>query len=288
MIQLKTKEMVVPVFAPKVSGTLTLQSALADSGLDFFVLFSTSLALTGVFGQVDYCAANAFLDAFAHANTLRGDNVTVSIDWHVPQWETWQEASLSSIPEFQAQFAEAREAYGIKLAEGVEVFRRLLSRPLPQVIVSTQDFQVFMDQQQDGTSLLDQLETSGAANLARTRTEANGDYVPPQDEVEAAMAALWEELFGLQRLSVNDNFFELGGNSLLGIQLISRVRKDFQVELPLNRLFETPTAAGLAAAIAETRLREKEAEEIERLLREIESLSPSELAATLAEELKNE
>lgn len=287
MIQLKTKEMVAPVFAPKVPGTLALQSALED--LDFFVVFSTSLALTGVFGQVDYCAANAFLDAFARANTLRG-NFTVSIDWHVPQWETWQVESLASVPEFQAQFAETRAAYGVKLDEGVELFRRLLSGSQPQVIVSTQDFQALIDEQQRAASvsLLDQLQTNGATTVARTRTEADGDYAPPQNEVEASMAALWEELFGLQRLSVNDNFFELGGNSLLGIQLISRVRKDFQIELPLNTLFESPTAAGLAAAIAETRLREKEAEEIERLLREIESLSPDELQATLAQELKNE
>jgi len=286
MIQLKTKEMVAPVFAPKVLATRALQSALERSELDFFVVFSTSLALTGVFGQVDYCAANAFLDAFAHANTLR-DRFTVSIDWHVPQWETWQEESLASVPEFQAQFAETREAYGIKLAEGVELFRRLLSSSQPQVIVSTQDFQALIDEQQRAaaSSLLDQLQTS--VTVARTRTGADGDYVPPQNEVEATMTALWEEMFGLQRLSINDNFFELGGNSLLGIQLISRVRKDFQVELPLNTLFESPTAAGLAAAIAETRLREKEAEEIERLLREIESLSPDELQATLAQELKN-
>jgi len=283
MIQLKTKEMVAPVFAPKVLGTRALQSAFED--LDFFVVFSTSLALTGVFGQVDYCAANAFLDAFAHANTR-----TLSIDWHLPQWETWQEESLSSMPDFQAQFAETREAYGIKLDEGVELFRRLLSTSQPQVIVSTQDFQALIDEQQraSGVSLLDQLQTKGATTVARTRSEADGDYVPPQNEVEAAMAALWEELFGMQRLGVNDNFFELGGNSLLGIQLISRVRKDFQVEVPLNTLFESPTAAGLAAAIAETRLREKEAEEIERLLREIESLSPAELQATLAQELKSE
>ncbi|HSE18134.1 MAG TPA: SDR family NAD(P)-dependent oxidoreductase [Pyrinomonadaceae bacterium] len=287
MIQLKTKEMVAPVFAPKVLGTRALQSALESSDLDFFVLFSTSLALTGVFGQVDYCAANAFLDAFAHANALHG-NFTASIDWHVPQWETWQQESLASVPLFQTQFAETREAYGIKLDEGVALFRHLLSSSQPQVIVSTQDFQALIDEQQRAASmsLLDQLQAS--VTVAHTRTEADGDYVAPQNEVEASMAALWEELFGLQRLSVNDNFFELGGNSLLGIQLISRVRKDFQIELPLNTLFESPTAAGLAAAIAETRLREKEAEEIERLLREIESLSPAELQATLAQELKNE
>src|SRR5262249_53563291 len=146
MIQLKTKEMVAPVFAPKVVATRALQSALEGSALDFFVVFSTSLALTGVFGQVDYCAANAFLDAFAHANTLR--NFTVSIDWHVPQWETWQEESLASVPEFQAQFAETRATYGIKLDEGVKLFRYLLSNSQPQVIVSTQDFQALIDEQQ--------------------------------------------------------------------------------------------------------------------------------------------
>jgi acyl transferase domain-containing protein/acyl carrier protein len=290
LIQLKTKEMTAPVLAPKVSGTRALQAALEDSGLDFFLLFSTSLALTGVFGQVDYCAANAFLDAFAQAHAPQGDSLIVSIDWHVPQWETWQEASLASVPDFQAQFAEAREAYGIKLAEGVELFRRLLAGSPPQVIVSTQDFQALIDEQQRvaGTSLLEQLGANGAAGLARARTEADGDYAPPRNELEAAMAALWEELFGLQRVGVDENFFELGGNSLLGIQLISRVRKDFQVELPLSALFEAPTTAGLAAAIAETRLREREAEEIERLLREIESLTPGELQATLAQELKNE
>src|SRR5678815_944863 len=53
MIQLKTREMVAPVFAPKVLGTRALQSALDSADLDFFVVFSSSLALTGVFGQVD-------------------------------------------------------------------------------------------------------------------------------------------------------------------------------------------------------------------------------------------
>lgn len=67
MIQLKTREMATSVLAPKVQGALLLREALPDEPLDFFVSFSTSLALTGVFGQVDYCAANAFLDHFAQA-----------------------------------------------------------------------------------------------------------------------------------------------------------------------------------------------------------------------------
>lgn len=197
---------------------------------------------------------------------------------------------MASVPEFQAQFAAAREAYGIKLSEGVEAFRRILATSQPQVVVSTQNFRAFMEEQQaaQATSLLDQLGTTPAARLTHERSEIDADYVAPGSELEQSVAAIWEELFGLQRVGLRDNFFELGGNSLLAIQLVSRVRKDFQIELALNSLFEAPTVEGLAAAIELSRVREKENEEIERLLREIESLGPDELQSTLAQELNEE
>ncbi|HEY0078550.1 MAG TPA: SDR family NAD(P)-dependent oxidoreductase [Pyrinomonadaceae bacterium] len=289
MVQLKTKEMAERILAPKVQGALVLQSLLEDAPLDFFLVSSTSLALTGVFGQSDYCAANCFLDAFAHANTAaRPKTLTASIDWHIPQWERWQESLMAAVPELQAQFAETRQLYGVRLEEGVEAFRRILSSLEPQVVVSTVDFQAFIREQQKnaGANLFDQLETSAPARLAHARDDSDADYVAPADETEKAIAAIWEELFGLQRIGANDNFFELGGNSLLAIQLVSRVRRDFQIELPLTSLFEAPTTAGLAAAVNQNLVRDKESEEIERLLREIESLSPDELEATLAEELQ--
>jgi amino acid adenylation domain-containing protein len=75
-------------------------------------------------------------------------------------------------------------------------------------------------------------------------------YVAPRDAVEEVVAGVWSEVLGVERVGVNDNFFDLGGHSLLATQVISRVRSALGADVPLRRLFETPTVEGLAAAVA--------------------------------------
>ncbi len=72
---------------------------------------------------------------------------------------------------------------------------------------------------------------------------------PPETENEKTMAALWQEILGVDEVHLEDNFFELGGHSLLATQLISRIRTAFGVDLPLRRLFERPVLGDLAAAV---------------------------------------
>lgn len=75
------------------------------------------------------------------------------------------------------------------------------------------------------------------------------EFVAPRTPAEAALAAIWAEVLRVPRVGVEDNFFRLGGHSLLATQLILRVRKKFEVDLPLRKLFEAPTVAGMAAFI---------------------------------------
>jgi amino acid adenylation domain-containing protein len=76
-------------------------------------------------------------------------------------------------------------------------------------------------------------------------------FVPPRTPTEEALAGIWADVLRLSRVGINDNFFELGGHSLLAIQVVSRVRDAFQVELPLRRVFEAPTVAELVLAMGE-------------------------------------
>jgi acyl transferase domain-containing protein len=276
VIQLQTAEASEKILAPKLRGTLALRSALREAEPDFFVLFSSALAHTGVEGQADFCAASAFLDAFAQRDATRAATFTTAIDWRLPHWEEWGGPARAGA---QAEFAEVRDAYGITTAEGVELFARVLSGAQPQVVVSTQDFQALVERQRAAA----REETTAGKQASGERAAAAAEF-STSAEVETAVAAVWRELFGIEGIGPGDNFFDLGGNSLLALQLVARLRQTFQVELPLRVVFESQTLTALSARIHETRVREQEAAEIERLLREIEGLAPEELRASLEQE----
>ena len=80
----------------------------------------------------------------------------------------------------------------------------------------------------------------------------------------------------MKRIGVHDNFFDLGGHSLKATQVVSRLRKAFQSEIPLRHMFEFPTIAELAAVIDPQKEKESEGAKLDSVLREIEALSKEE------------
>jgi amino acid adenylation domain-containing protein len=71
-------------------------------------------------------------------------------------------------------------------------------------------------------------------------------FAAPTTPAEQMLAEIWQEILAFERVGIHDNFFRIGGHSLLGMQMMSRVRKAFQADLSLRNIFEAPTIAELA------------------------------------------
>jgi amino acid adenylation domain-containing protein len=114
------------------------------------------------------------------------------------------------------------------------------------------------------------------------RDALSAGYVAPRSAAEQVMAELWSEVLGVERVGVQDNFFELGGHSLLATQVVSRTREALQCEVPLRKLFELPTVAGLVEHVAQQLGGVEVAEEVARTYNELKNLSEEEVRKLLA------
>lgn len=132
---------------------------------------------------------------------------------------------------------------------------------------------------------LDQLPTTPNGKIDRRALEANGvevtskvAYVPPRNPVEETLVDIWSAVLGREKVGVEDNFFEIGGQSLLGTQVISRIRESFEIEVPVRMIFQEPTITGLSSYLEEALLRgerQADAPPMKRLPRTGESLPAS-------------
>lgn len=119
------------------------------------------------------------------------------------------------------------------------------------------------------------------------------EYIPPRNDMEEKLAGIMTEVLKVERIGVHDNFFEMGGHSLLGMQVVARVRKVFRVELPLRSLFEEPTIAGLCpeiekaekrddSSVIPTPTRRSSPSRREQLLAKLDQLTDEEVNALLS------
>jgi len=96
------------------------------------------------------------------------------------------------------------------------------------------------------------------------RPELDNPFVAPRNPVEETLAEIWSQVLDLDEIGAHDNFFELGGHSLLATQMISQLRRVFQIEMPMGILFEIPTVASLAEFIEVFRLKDQSPDAVPR------------------------
>jgi acyl carrier protein len=109
------------------------------------------------------------------------------------------------------------------------------------------------------------------------------------NNIEQEIKQIWEEVFGIESIGIHDDFFEIGGHSLLAIQLMTRIREYFNIEIELETMFDEPTVAGLVKQVVETlqighaqsESQEESIDELELLLQEIEGQSDKEIEKVL-------
>ena len=149
-------------------------------------------------------------------------------------------------------------------SDGTE--RRLVAYVVADRSASPQAFRAFLGERLPDYMIpaefvpLDELPLTATGKLDRRRLPAPSNargvetvYVPPSSETEKILSEIWIEVLNIDRVGVHDSFFELGGHSLLATRLMFRIRDAFAVDVPLRRLFEDPTIAGVSAAIGEAR-----------------------------------
>jgi acyl carrier protein len=231
---------------------------------------------------LSYSAANIFLDAFGAHQNQSGRVPWISVNWDAWQFPGQEEMFRQSAPQ-GADF--------LCPAEGVECLFRILERAPGQIVVSTSDLKARIDKWIRLESVRRKPATprEPAAGTLHARPDLSSQFVAPRTEVETTIAEIWEQILGVTPIGIYDKFFELGGHSLLAIQVISRLRDAFHVEISAQRLFEAPTVVQLAATIeADIKtMQQAEADEearTEELLKMVEQMSEEEVAAQLSKQ----
>jgi len=239
------------IFTAKITGTLVLDSLVKanHNALDFFLLCSSITAILPVMGQVGYCAANAFLDAYAqYQKIIDNDYVTISINW-----DRWQKTGIAVTAETHHKELTGEDLTGgITPEQGIETFSRIMAKKAPQVIVSTLDLTALPQQAFTFNPALFQQEKENKPapqTLLRQRPALKTKYQAPTTPTQEKLEQIWEDFFGYRQLGTRDDFFELGGDSLKVLLLLPKIHRELGINISIPDFFNSPTIEKLSARI---------------------------------------
>lgn len=229
-------------FQSKVHGLLVLEQVLQREPLDFCVLFSSLASIAGGAGRCAYSAANIFMDSLSQSRQQ-----LPSSPWTSVNWDGWNFAEESG--DLVSSSHDPR-LLSMTPNEGVEAFHRLLFLDaLPQIVVSTGDLAVRL-REASQPEHPKQKQNSTTADPLHARPVLSTAYVAPVNEIEIQLSNVWQELLGISQIGIHDDFFEMGGNSLLAMQLLSRLRMVFNRTVSLPTVFENSTIYRFAKGLS--------------------------------------
>lgn len=211
------------VLSPKVLGAVMLHAALRDDPPRYVVHCSSLSALFGVAGQVDYSAANAFLDAFAATTAREGRSTIVSINW-----PTWENTGMAASPDPAGQ--RLPDGLQIRPSDGCAVFREALSARRTQLVVCPLPPKALEAQ------LRERRPGSGAAREILTGSES----------VKTLVRSAFLSALGQNDIDDAASFFDLGGDSWNAMLLVSALQGSVLPSMSMAELIGHPSVETLA------------------------------------------
>jgi len=264
MLMKQTPERFIKVFSPKIFGSWNLHSVTRDIPLDFFVMFSSSTAITGNRGQGNYAAANAFMDGLADYRRAKG-LASASISWG-----PWGSVGMAaSDPNIRGKAGE----YGyrpIPPETGLEILENLIAANIVRMSVMDLDVNVFTARnyvEKNGffsnfisskplseipgetkydSELFNELKNASAG----TRTEIMISYV----------LEITKQVSGNDEIIPDKPLMEMGFDSLMLLEMRNVIAEKLGKKLPGSLIFDYPTPENLANYILQDVLKFDESE----------------------------
>jgi amino acid adenylation domain-containing protein/non-ribosomal peptide synthase protein (TIGR01720 family) len=229
---------------PRARGLAALAEVAREHRPDFCLVMSSLAAVVGLLGSAAYPAAHAFLDAFAEARDEEGDTAWMAVDWD--NFSREEDGAAA------AQAAQEATEPVILRDEAGEVLRRILaSEGLSRLVISTVPLGRRLERWVRPEEPAAAPSGARAARAAHPRPDLDTPFVAPRTEEEGRLAAIWENLLGIEGIGVHDSFLALGGDSVISIQMLARARQA-GLHLSPRQVFELQTVAELAAAAGAT------------------------------------
>ncbi|WP_437759559.1 type I polyketide synthase [Sorangium sp. So ce1389] len=253
-----TEERFARVMAPKVAGAWNLHALTRarDRPIELFVLFSSAASMLGSAGQGNYAAANAFLDALAHARRAEGlPALSVA-------WGAWAGVGLAAAQKNRGERLEARGLRGMPPAQALAALGVLLGQPRAQLAVMSLDLRQWLEFH------LTAAESPFFARLAREQEEGRRAAAEVRSQVRGALEAapaperrallerhLREQIGGVlrldpARLEPSTPLGSLGLDSLMSMEIRNRIEATLGLRLSATLVWTYPTVASLAPYLA--------------------------------------
>ena len=241
------------VLAGKVGGAVHLHELTADRSIDFFVLYSSITPLIGSRGQANYVAANAFLDALAVFRRGRGLPAT-SINWG-----PWADAGLAAADEKRGTRLAESGLPGLETSTALALLDRILTEMPTHAVAARVDWARFREMSLPVARwpIFDDVARTddGAASpeepvrkMALRAQPGRQRVAALEDHVRALVARVLRQ--DAARIDVGKPFRTLGLDSLLGLELRTRLESSFEVRVPATLVWNYPNVSALARELA--------------------------------------